>query len=171
VRASLTEFTPADAMLVHRWFNTPQAIDGLVEYRESFDDEDARRWVERAMDRSGRDRKWAVALSDRPEPVGFTALYGLHGQTAPELGILIGDPEVWGRGVGTAAQRLTIERAFHEFGAHRVVELILTENARARYVVERLGFELEGVMSGHVLRRDRLLDVAIYGLPRGAWQG
>ena len=59
MRVSLTDFTAADAVLVHRWFNTPQVIEGLVEYRESFDDEDARDWVDRAMERAGHDRKWS----------------------------------------------------------------------------------------------------------------
>ncbi len=169
MRVSLTDFTPADAVLVHRWFNTPQALEGLVEYRDSFGEQEARDWVERALILDGRDRKWTITLADRPTPVGFTALYGLGGQAAPELGILIGEPDVWGHGVGTEAQRLTIERAFGEFGAHRVVELILAENSRARHVVERLGFELEGIMRGHVRRGDGLLDVAVYGLAREAW--
>jgi len=171
MRVSLTDFTPADAVLVQRWFNTPQALEGLVEYRDSFDEQDAREWVERALRPGGRDRKWAITVADRPSPVGFTALYGLGGQAAPELGILIGEPDAWGRGVGTEAQRLTIERAFGEFGAHRVVELILADNGRARHVVERLGFELEGMMRGHVRRDGRLLDVAVYGLGREAWGG
>jgi RimJ/RimL family protein N-acetyltransferase len=109
-----------------------------------------------------------VTVDERPEPAGFTALYGIDLQAAPELGILIGDPDLWGRGVGTEAQRLTIRRAFDELGAHRVVELILADNKRARRVVERLGFELEGMMRGHVRRGDTLLDVAVYGLsPEG----
>ena len=171
MRVSLTDFTAADAVLVHRWFNTPQVIEGLVEYRESFDDEDARDWVDRAMERGGHDRKWTIALSDRSEPVGFTALYGLGRQTAPELGILVGDSEVWGRGVGTEAQKLTLERAFSEHEAPRVTQLILAENGRARYVVERLGFQLEGIMRHQVRREGRLLDVAVYGLLREAWGG
>jgi [ribosomal protein S5]-alanine N-acetyltransferase len=171
VRVSLTDFTPADAVLVHRWFNTPQALEGLVQYREDFGEQDARDWVDRALSRNGRDRKWTITLADRPSPVGFTALYGLGGQAAPELGILIGEPEVWGQGVGTEAQRLTIRRAFDEFDAHRVVEQILAGNSRARHVVERLGFELEGIMRGHVRRRGTLLDVAVYGLSREAWRG
>jgi RimJ/RimL family protein N-acetyltransferase len=164
MRVSLRDFEPADAVFVHRWFNTPQAIEGLVEQRESFSEDDARRWVARAADAHGPDRKWAVAVDDRPEPVGFTALYGIGGQAAPELGILIGEPEMWGRGVGTDAQRLTIARAFDELDAHRVLELIIADNVRARKVVERLGFRLEGVMRGHVRRGERLLDVAVYGL-------
>ena len=149
---------------MHRWFNTPQVIEGLVEQRESFSEEEARRWVERAARQDGPDRKWAVDVDERPEPAGFTALYGLDRQAAPELGILIGDPDLWGRGVGREAQRLTIAKAFGEIGAHRVFELILAENGAARHVVERLGFQQEGVMRGHVRRAGRLLDVVVYGL-------
>jgi RimJ/RimL family protein N-acetyltransferase len=149
---------------VHRWFNDPQVTGGLVEQREAFSEEEARGWVERAAQAGGADRKWAVTVDDREEPAGFTALYGLGQQAAPELGILIGEPELWGRGVGTEAQRLTIARAFDELGAHRVTELILASNAAARKVVERLGFVLEGTMRGHVRRGDELLDVTVYGL-------
>ncbi|HEY2600114.1 MAG TPA: GNAT family protein [Thermoleophilaceae bacterium] len=164
MRVALRDFRSADAHAVHRWFNTPQVIEGLVEQRTAFGEEEARRWVERAARAEGADRKWAIDVDERPEAAGFSALYGLGGQAAPELGILIGDPELWGRGVGSEAQRLTIERAFGELGAHRVFELILADNARARRVVERLGFELEGMMRGHVQREGRLLDVAVYGL-------
>ena len=164
MRVSLRDFEPADAVFVHRWFNTPQAIEGLVEQREVFSEDEARDWAVRAAGAAGPDRKWAVTVDERPEPVGFTALYGLGAQAAPELGILIGEPELWGRGVGTDAQRLTIARAFDEFGAHRVLELILADNERARKVVERLGFQLEGTMRSHVRRGGRLLDVAVYGL-------
>ena len=149
---------------MHRWFNTPEATAGLVEQRESFSEAEAGAWVQRAARNEGADLKWAVIVDDGEEPVGFTALYGVGRQAAPELGILIGDTELWGRGVGTEAQRLTIARAFDELGAHRVLELILADNAAARRVVERLGFELEGMLRSHVRRGDRLLDVAVYGL-------
>ena len=171
MRVALRDFRSADAHAVHRWFNTPQVIEGLVEQRESFSEEEARRWVERATRPGGPDRKWAVDVDERPEPAGFTALYGVDRQAAPELGILIGDPDLWGRGVGTEAQRLTIQRAFDELGAHRVIELILADNSAARHVVEKLGFGLEGIMRGHVKRGDRLLDVAVYGLSPEGFKG
>lgn len=164
MRVGLRDFLPMDAHAVHRWFNTPQVIEGLVEQRESFSEGEARRWVERAAANEGPDLKWAVTVDERPEPAGFTALYGVGRQAAPELGILIGDPDLWGRGVGSQAQRLTIAKAFGELGAHRVFELILAENGAARHVVDRLGFQQEGVMRGHVRRAGRLLDVVVYGL-------
>jgi RimJ/RimL family protein N-acetyltransferase len=170
VRVALRDFRSADAHAVHRWFNTPQVIEGLVEQRESFSEEEARRWVKHAAHPEGADLKWAVTVDERDEPVGFTALYGVGRQAAPELGILIGDIELWGQGVGTQAQRITIARAFDELEAHRVLELILADNTAARKVVERLGFELEGMMRGHVKRGERLLDVAVYGLEPKAFK-
>ena len=167
----LRDFLPMDAHAVHRWFNTPQVVEGLVEQRESFSEEEARRWVEHAARAEPPDLKWAVTVDERPEPAGFTALYGVGRQAAPELGILIGDPDLWGRGVGSEAQRLTIAKAFDELGAHRVFELILAENGSARHVVERLGFEQEGVMRGHVSREGRLLDVVVYGLSPEGFRG
>jgi RimJ/RimL family protein N-acetyltransferase len=171
VQVGLRDFWSADARAVHRWFNTPEATAGLVEQRESFSEADAGAWVQRAARKEGADLKWAVTVDNGEEPVGFTALYGLGRQAAPELGILIGDRELWGKGIGTEAQKLTIRRAFDDLGAHRVVELVLAENAAARAVVERLGFELEGTMRGHVRRGDRLLDVAIYGVTPESFKG
>ena len=64
------------------------------------------------MPTDGADRKWAVLLEDREEPVGFTALYGIGGQLAPELGCVIADPAAWGKGVGREAERLTLSQGF-----------------------------------------------------------
>ena len=70
VRVGLRDFRSADAHAVHRWFNTPQVIEGLVEQRESFTEEEARRWVDRAAQHEGADLKWAVDVDERPEPAG-----------------------------------------------------------------------------------------------------
>ena len=71
MRVSLRDFEPADAVFVHRWFNTPQAIEGLVEQRETFSEDEARDWAARAAEADGPDRKWAVPVNDRPQPVAF----------------------------------------------------------------------------------------------------
>jgi RimJ/RimL family protein N-acetyltransferase len=159
---TLRDFTAADAELMHRWFNDPVITEQLMERRESFSEEDARRWVERALDTEGNDRKWIVELDGRP--IGFSALYGVHHAQAPELGIVIGERSAWGGGVGTEGMRLTIARGFDELGIHRVLELMLSDNERPRRVAEKLGFKLEGIMRSHVRRDGVLHDVAVYGL-------
>ncbi len=149
---ALRPFRSADARAVHRWFNNPAATASLMEQRGSFSLEEAEAWVGRAMDDSGEDRKYAIEVEGREEPVGFTALYGLFRQTAPELGALIGD-EVRGAGVGRRAEALTLAKAFDEFGAHRVYGRIPARNEIAKKTVAGLGWKHEGTMRAH-LRRD-----------------
>jgi [ribosomal protein S5]-alanine N-acetyltransferase len=160
---SLRPFEPEDAAAVQRWFNNPEATRTLMERRESFSEQDARAWVERAMDTSGEDRKYAILVEGRDQPVGFTALYGLFRQTAPELGALIGD-DVRGAGVGRRAEALTIGKAFDEFGAHRVYGRIPAFNEAAKRVVQSLGWRHEGTMRSHLRQDGELVDCELWGV-------
>ena len=160
---SLRGFQPDDAEAVRRWFNNREATASLMEQRAEFSAEDAKGWVARAMDDSGEDRKYAILVEDRAEPVGFTALYGLFRQTAPELGALIGD-DVRGLGVGRRAEALTIAKAFDEFGAHRVYGRIPAYNEAAKRVVTSLGWKHEGTMRAHLHRDGEAADCEIWGV-------
>jgi RimJ/RimL family protein N-acetyltransferase len=160
---SLREFEPGDAAAVHRWFNSPVATANLLEHRESFSEDDARAWVERAMRRQGEDRKWAVIVDGIDEPVGYTALYGLGRQTAPELGAIMGDERIQGKGVGREAERLTNRKAFEEFGAHKVYGRIPASNEAAKKAVIYNGWKQEGVLRRHVRHDGELIDVELWG--------
>ena len=150
-RVSLRPFEHGDVAAVHRWFNNPAATKTLMEQRGSFSIEQAEAWTRRAMEDSGEDRKYAILVEGHDEPVGFTALYGLFRQTAPELGALIGD-EVRGKGIGRRAEALTIAAAFEQFGAHRVYGRIPARNEAAKRTVASLGWKHEGTMRAHLRR-------------------
>jgi len=160
---SLRPFEPGDAAAVYRWFNNPEATKTLMEQRDGFSRQQAEAWVERAMDDSGEDRKYAIVVEGHEEPVGFTALYGLFRQTAPELGALIGD-DVRGKGAGRRAEALTIAKAFDEFGAHRVYGRIPARNEVAKKTVAGLGWKYEGTMRGHLCRPDGTDDCEVWGV-------
>jgi RimJ/RimL family protein N-acetyltransferase len=162
-KVSIRAFGPGDAAAVHRWFNNPEATRTLMEHRSEFTEDQARGWTERAMDDSGEDRKYAIEVEGYGEPVGFTALYGLFRETAPELGALIGD-DVRGKGVGRRAEALTISRAFDEFGAHRVYGRIPSHNEAAKRVVTSLGWRHEGTMRSHLNHDGELSDLEVWGV-------
>jgi RimJ/RimL family protein N-acetyltransferase len=159
----LRDFRPEDADAVHRWFNEPRVTADLVGSRESFSNEDAAGWVERAMDTS-RDRKWAIVLDGRPEPAGFVALFGLDREMGPELAVLVGDPEAWGKGVAREAERQACLHAFRELETHRIHAEIPATNRAAQKVVTHLGFRREGVMKNAIRRDDEPVDNEIWGL-------
>ena len=164
---SLRDFRPEDAAAVYRWFNSAAATANLLEHRAEFTGDDARRWVERAIEQAGdpeaEDRKWAVQVEGIDEPVGYTALYGLNRQTAPELGAIMGDERVRGRGVGREAERLTNLKAFEEFGAHQVYGRIPATNEAAKNAVIYNGWRQEGVLRKQVRHGDELIDVELWG--------
>jgi RimJ/RimL family protein N-acetyltransferase len=159
----LRDFRPGDSPAVHRWFNNSRVTADLVGSRATFTEEDARGWVERAMDTS-RDRKWAIVLDGGSEPVGFVALFGLGRETGPELAVLVGDPEAWGKGVAREAERQACIHAFDDLGAHRIHAEIPASNQAAQKVVTHLGFRREGVMRRAIRRGDDAIDNEVWGL-------
>jgi len=159
----LRDFRHDDYGAVHRWFNDARVTADLVGSRDSFTEDDARDWVERAMD-TGRDRKWAILLDGRDEPVGFVALFGLDRETGPELAVLVGDPEAWGKGVAREAERQACVHAFTDHGVHRIHAEIPGTNQAAQKVVTFLGFQREGVMRNAIRRGDEVVDNEVWGL-------
>lgn len=159
----LRDFRPDDAEAVHRWFNDERVTADLVGGRDSFTHEDARAWVERAMDTS-RDRKWAITIDGSDEAVGFVALFGLDRQLGPELAVLVGDPAAWGKGVAREAERQACVEAFRTYGAHRIHAEIPATNKAAQKVVTHLGFRREGVMRAAIKRGDERVDNEVWGL-------
>ncbi len=169
VEVRIRPFRQEDARAVHRWFNNRDAISSLMEVRAAFTAENAEGWTAAAVGADGEDRKWAIEVEGREEPVGFTALYGLFRQTAPELGALIGDPP-GAKGVGREAERLTVAKAFEEFGAHRVYGRIPSFNVPAKKAVTWQGWVHEGTMTEHIRRPDgTLIDCEIWGITREGW--
>ena len=160
---SLRRFEPGDAEAVHRWFNNREATKSLVEQRRSFTIEEANDWVRRAIDDSGEDRKYAILVEGRVQPVGFTALYGLSREGGPELGALIGD-ELRRSGVGRRAEALTIAKAFDEFGATRVYGEIPAFNEAAKRTVSSLGWHFVEKLEDHDERGGERFDLEVWAV-------
>lgn len=160
---TLRDFRPGDAGAVHRWFNDERVTADLVGNRDSFTPGDAAGWVERAIDAS-RDRKWAITIAGSDDAVGFVALFGLARETGPELAVLVGEPDAWGKGVAREAERQACNAAFSEYGTHRIHAEIPATNVPAQKVVTSLGFQREGVMRAAIVRGDERIDNQVWGL-------
>jgi RimJ/RimL family protein N-acetyltransferase len=65
-------------------------------------------------------------------------------QRTAELGIMIGDRHQWGKGFGTDACTLLLSYVFGKMNLNRVGIGVVSLNARAIALWERLGFKEEG---------------------------
>lgn len=88
----------------------------------------------------------------------------IHYRTA-ELGYYLAE-EYWGRGVMTEAVRLLCEKVFSETDIIRIYAEPFAYNIGSRRVLEKAGFQLEGIMKCNAVKNGQILDMALYGLTR-----
>ncbi|ABL99470.1 GNAT family N-acetyltransferase [Shewanella amazonensis] len=96
--------------------------------------------------------------------VGYT---GFHQDCAlsrrAEVGYML-SPAMSGRGFATEATRAVIDWGAHLFDIHKFVAWCSEQNLGSRAVLERLGFQLEGVLKSHSLIGDEWHNDCVYGL-------
>jgi ribosomal-protein-alanine N-acetyltransferase len=75
-----------------------------------------------------------------------------------ELGLLIGNKDYWGRGVGTEACRLMIDYGFNYQGLFKIWLAVFGNNINAIRLYEKLGFVKEGILKSHFFSGGKLED-------------
>lgn len=83
-----------------------------------------------------------------------------------ELGVSLFDEADRGKGVGGAALGQLLTRLFEREGAHRVQVTTDVDNVAMRYLSERLGFTLEGVLRKFMPTARGPRDYAMYAMTR-----
>jgi ribosomal-protein-alanine N-acetyltransferase len=71
-------------------------------------------------------------------------------------------PQVWGRGLATNVARVMVQWAHSHVGLVRVQATVLASNARSIKVLERCGFEREGLLRSYRMVRGRPGDFWMY---------
>ncbi|MEO5558492.1 MAG: GNAT family protein, partial [Dokdonella sp.] len=82
-----------------------------------------------------------------------------------ELGYWIGRT-YWGRGVMTTVLAAFADRAMSAFRLHRLFATVYASNPASMRVLEKIGFEREGVQKSAVMKRGELLDLYVYARVR-----
>lgn len=75
-------------------------------------------------------------------------------------------PDEEGNGYATEAADLCLTRAFDEMGLHKVTAMVVEGNDASMRVLEKLGFEQEGVFREHINSYGDYLDAHHFGLLR-----
>ncbi len=119
-------------------------------------------------DRTRAEYRWIVQLGD--EPVGtVSAMNPSWHMGYVEIGYMLAESHQ-GRGLGTRAVALLVEKLFRETELHRVFGTVSVENIASIKLLERLGFVREGVLRQHFLIQGRRIDEVVYGLLRHEWK-
>lgn len=119
-------------------------------------------------DRTKDEYRWIVEL--RGYPIGSVGAKNIsRSMRYAEIGYGIAE-DYHGRGLGTRAVALLVDRLFGETDFYRLFALISVENIASLRLVERLGFVREGRLREHYEIQGRRVDEIFIGLLRHEWQ-
>lgn len=79
-----------------------------------------------------------------------------------ELGYLL-LPRMWSRGIMSEAVRQICEIAFEELDVVRITGQVYEPNAASRRILEKNGFELEGILKKAVFKEGKIWNLCVYG--------
>lgn len=111
--------------------------------------------------------RWFVGLEN--EVVGSVSLKNIsHSMGYAEIGYGIAESH-HRRGLATAAVRLLVDKIFAETPLRRLIAFVHDQNQASCRVLEKLGFQEEGLLREHYMINGEPKDEVIYGLLRREW--
>lgn len=120
-----------------------------------------------AMISADAEQTYAFAVTVDDRAVGSVALFrggNIHSRTA-ELGYYISE-EYWNKGICTNAVRQITEYIFENTDIIRIYAEPFAYNAASCHVLEKSGFELEGVLRKNAVKNGKVLDMKMYSMVR-----
>jgi [ribosomal protein S5]-alanine N-acetyltransferase len=113
---------------------------------------------------SGEIFPWAIAERDSDQLIGALTLFSLHvEQLRAEVGYSL-SPDHQGRGLAAEALRCGLAHAIDSLGLVRVEADIDPRNQPSARLLERLGFQREGLLRKRWRVNGEVCDTAFYGL-------
>jgi RimJ/RimL family protein N-acetyltransferase len=149
-----------------RWLNDPKLLEYFGNYRPLSATEEER-WYE-AMLQDESMRVFAVEYED--QHVGNAGFSQIDGRNASaEVGLFIGPPELWDRGLGFDVLQTLLRFGFEQMNLNRIYLRVFAEHKRAVHLYEKLGFEHEGCWRQAEFRHGRYHNLLWMSILRDEW--
>jgi len=87
------------------------------------------------------------------------------------FGILIGEKDFWGKGIGEESTRLAVGYAFEKLNLNRVGLAVFEEHTSAIRCYEKVGFKVEGCFREEMFREGRYRNRLWMGCLRSDYRG
>lgn len=161
----LRELERKDLVEINKWRNNPELISLLgAPFRYINYDVDAQ-WFESYMNNRGNAIRCAITEKEKNDIVGLVSLTNIDfmNQSA-EFHIMIGTRENRGKGIGTFAVSEMLKHAFYNMNLHRIELCVLSDNAVAKHLYEKIGFVYEGVKRQMVFKNGKFVDMLCYSI-------
>lgn len=161
----LRELTESDANEAYcNWLNDP-IVNKYLETRKATI-EDLKQYI-RLKKESPNCLFFGIFLKENDKHIGNVKLEPIDFERKTSyFGILIGEKEQWGKGIGTEATRLAVDYAFNVLNLKEVMLGVIAENKAAIRAYEKVGFEIKRVEGKKIKHDATLYDQVIMGIEK-----
>ena len=159
----LRTWTLADAPALAKLINNKKVQDNLRDGLPfPYGEEDAKVFLSAVL-ASDPDQNLAFAIEADGKLIGSisaTRCANIHFRTA-ELGYYLGEP-YWGKGFATEAVRQICDYIYRNTDIIRIFAEPFAYNTASCRVLEKAGFQLEGLLRSNAVKNGRILDMKMY---------
>jgi len=163
---SLTEFLPSDESVVVEFLAEREISDRTASIPHPYGpkefDVTMRTVAERAWGHGGCPLHFAIRDTN-DFFIGVIAFSDLIEGHSAEIAYWLGKP-FWGRGIMTAAVGVACQFAIKRWNLVRISASIFDGNLGSMKVLEKNGFEFEGLLRGYYSKDGRFIDARLYAL-------
>lgn len=163
MKISIREWKLTDAADLAAALSNKKILDNLRDgLPYPYTEKDAENYISFILNSDPHDT-FAYAIDVDGKAVGSIGAFrqgNIHFRTA-ELGYYLSE-EYWGKGIMTSAVRLLCEKLFSETDIIRIFAEPFDYNVGSRRVLEKAGFQLEGIMKNNAFKNGKVLDMALY---------
>jgi [ribosomal protein S5]-alanine N-acetyltransferase len=166
----LSDFCPSDKPVLLEHLNDRDIYEGTLWIPFPYTENDADEWlafVEKIAQEQGQSVHFAIR-SANDSLIGSCGFDGFQiGKShRAEVGYWLAKP-FWGRGIMTVVVQRACQHAFQEFGLAKITSHVFTHNPASARVLEKCGFEQEGLLRKHCLKDGIFIDARLFALLRG----
>lgn len=167
MKTILRKWAEEDANQLAAALNNKKILDNLRDGLPfPYTVEDAKEYI-KAMQDSQADNTFAYAITDEGRVIGSIGVFrkdNIHFRTA-ELGYYIAEPD-WGQGHGTRAVKQICELVFETTDIIRIFAEPFARNLGSCRILEKAGFQLEGLLRKNAIKNGQTEDMKLYALVR-----
>lgn len=164
----LREIERTDVPLIHSWRSDRGVVDTLTGAFRHVNSEVDEAWFDRYMASRDSQVRLGIVVAESDVLVGVAYLLNIDWVSRnAQYGLMIGERDYWGRGIGTHATRLVIRHAFGDLNLHRLHLDVFDDHGPAIKVYERCGFKREGVARDAVFKDGSYRSLVLMGLLKG----
>lgn len=167
INFKLRPYKKGDETAIYKNINNKKIIDNLAVVPYPYTLKDARGWIKKALKRQTAKvvTDFVLAIVIDGEVVGAVGLHRIAKNHKAEIGYWLAEHH-WGKGIMTEAVKLMDKTGRKKFGLKRIYAGVFITNTGSKRVLEKCGFELEGIQKKEVKKGKKYIDTFLFAKTR-----